>query len=47
MKFYKGYRGKDPMEDDAISMELERLRTAGSEQKTTEKLQFADFCKCL
>lgn len=33
------------MEDDAISMELERLRSAGSEQKTTETIQMSDFCK--
>lgn len=45
LKFYKGYRGKDPMEDDAIAMELERLRSAGSDQKTTETLQMSDFCK--
>lgn len=47
LKFYKGYRGKDPMEDDAIAIELERLRTAESEQKTTESLQISDFCKLI
>lgn len=45
LKFYKGYIGKDPMEDDAIAMELERLRTVESEQKTTETLQMSDFCE--
>lgn len=47
LKFYKGYKGKDPMEDDAIAAELNRLRTVENEQKTSETLQISDFCKFL
>lgn len=46
LKFYKGFTGKTPYENDAIHIELERLISVEREQKTEEKLRVADFCKC-
>lgn len=42
--FYKGCKGKDPLENDAIAKELERLQTIQNEQKMTESLRLSDFC---
>lgn len=45
LKFYKGYKGKDEGEDDAISREIERLKLIASERKTQEKINATDFCR--
>lgn len=47
LKWYKGYKGKDPLEDRAIAKELERLQAVQNEQKITENLRLSDFCTYL
>lgn len=44
LKFYKGYKGNDPLEDNAIVLELDRLKMVENEQNTAERLKLADFC---
>lgn len=45
LKFYKGYKGKEEVEDYAIFKEIERLKLIASERKTEEKINAADFCR--
>lgn len=45
LKFYKSYKGKEEVEDNAISKEIERLKMIASEQKTDDKINASDFCR--
>lgn len=45
LKYYKGYKGKSSIEDDALFKEFERLKAISCEQKIDEKLHASDFCK--
>lgn len=45
MKHYKGYKGIDVLEDDALHWEFERLKTIAMQQKTDVKVGVADLCE--
>lgn len=45
LKHYKGYKGNDDVEDDALHCEFERLKTIAMQQKTDVKVGAADLCE--
>lgn len=47
LKFYKGYKGENKAEDDAIYRELERLKSIASRKKEEAKFQVSDLCELI
>lgn len=45
LKFYKGYKGSNQQEDNAIYKEFEKLKMINNDSKNDEKLQLTDFCE--
>ena len=45
LKFYTGYKGGDPKEENAFCNELKRLKEITTGQKTEQKLTMSDICK--
>lgn len=45
MKFYKGCKGENADEINALNAEFERLKSIAHEKKTDEKMYLKDICE--